>query len=94
MSPSASAVDERFEKLARHGIAAVERRVGVERSTISRHCKAGTFPRPMYWGNRRYWTERQLSEWEDEQLARQDEAELRARSLLDKAHAALGRVAP
>jgi predicted DNA-binding transcriptional regulator AlpA len=83
-----------LEKLIRHGIAYVEKRTGWERSTISRKCREGLFPRPLYLGVRRTWTERQLSEWEDEQLARQDEAELRARSLLDKAHAALGRVAP
>lgn len=72
----------------RLGIAEVERRVGLERSTISRHCRAGTFPRPVYLGTRRFWTEAQIEAWEEEQLARQPEAQERAHALVAAAQAA------
>jgi predicted DNA-binding transcriptional regulator AlpA len=74
--------------VVRLGIAQVERRVGLERSTISRRCRAGAFPRPLYLGTRRFWTEQQIAGWEAEQLARQPEAECRARELMERAQAA------
>lgn len=70
------------------GIAELERRIGLERSTISRHCRAGTFPRPMYLGTRRFWTEEQIATWEVEQFARQPELERHVREMMEPAQAA------
>jgi predicted DNA-binding transcriptional regulator AlpA len=36
---------------------------GLERSTIHRHCKAGTFPPPFYIAGRRAWRRSQLEAW-------------------------------
>jgi predicted DNA-binding transcriptional regulator AlpA len=87
MTPAAGEVD-RSTTIVRLGIAEVERRIGLERSTISRYCRAGKFPRPTYFGARRFWTESQIAEWEWQQLARQPEAEQHARELISPAQRA------
>jgi prophage regulatory protein len=77
--------------IRRFGISEVEKRTGFERSTVSRRVRAGTFPRPIYLGARRYWAESQLLEWEALQVARQAEAERHVRELMEPAQAAKGR---
>ncbi len=54
----------------RVGIAALEARLGVERTTISRWCRAGTFPAPHYLGARRAWFIAEIEAWERERMAR------------------------
>jgi predicted DNA-binding transcriptional regulator AlpA len=64
-------------------IAALERRVGFERTTIWRRCKAGTFPAPHYIGNRRAWFEDDIAEWERAEMARPADERLGAKNLAD-----------
>jgi predicted DNA-binding transcriptional regulator AlpA len=45
-------------------IAALERYIGLSRSTVSRMCNAGTFPKPAYMGSRRSWLLRDVQAWE------------------------------
>ena len=40
-----------------------ERGITYSRSTINRKIKAGTFPRPVYEGDRRYWIESEINEY-------------------------------
>jgi predicted DNA-binding transcriptional regulator AlpA len=47
----------------RVGIAAAERIVGLERTTIGRKVRAGAFPPPLYIGLRRSWLESELLAW-------------------------------
>lgn len=61
----------------RLGIADVERRVGMERSTIWREYNAGRFPAPEYLGERRVWRLDVLEAWERKQLARPRKPRLR-----------------
>lgn len=60
----------RYRPVTRLGIAEVERRVGWERSTIYRHCMAGTFPQPEYLGTLRTWRVEVIEQWEREQAGR------------------------
>lgn len=54
--------------VVRLGIAAVEARVGVERSTLWRWYRDGKFPRPEYLGGvHRVWTVEAIEKWEREQ---------------------------
>lgn len=59
----------RDRPVTRLRIADVERRVGVERSTIWRWCVAGTFPPPSYSGTLRVWTVEAIETWEAAQAA-------------------------
>lgn len=56
----------------RFGIAEVEARVGLDRSSIYRGYTASPprFPKPFYSGTRRTWSETDLVKWEQEQSAR------------------------
>lgn len=63
MSAASSIPDRRLT------IAAVEARTGRERSTISRWCKAGRFPRPSYIMGRRCWRESEIVAWEAQAAA-------------------------
>ncbi len=58
------------ELVERIGIAALEKRLGVERSTIFRWYRAGTFPEPHYLCDRRVWFLADVEQWEREQMAR------------------------
>jgi predicted DNA-binding transcriptional regulator AlpA len=60
--PSAPAV-------VRIGIADLEARLGVDRSTVWRMCRAGAFPAPSYVGTRRVWEVAEVEAWEAEQRA-------------------------
>lgn len=82
------AVAETLRPVIRLGIAPLERRLGLERSTISRRVKAGLFPRPIYFAGRRFWDEHEISLWEKEQVSRQAEAERRAHERMAPARAA------
>ena len=44
-------------------ITAAEALTGLERTTIHRRAKGGTFPVPIYVGRRRAWRRSQLEEW-------------------------------
>jgi predicted DNA-binding transcriptional regulator AlpA len=43
---------------------------GLERSTIWRYYRAGTFPAPFYIGERRHWWLDELEAWRAQQIAR------------------------
>ncbi len=58
------------DKLVRLGIADVEHRLSVDRSTIWRWYRAGKFPAPHYIGDRRCWSLQEIEQWEAEQIAR------------------------
>jgi predicted DNA-binding transcriptional regulator AlpA len=58
------------EAARRIGIAALEQRLSVERSTIWRWYRAGAFPPPHYIGNRRAWWLHDIEAWEVQQMAR------------------------
>jgi predicted DNA-binding transcriptional regulator AlpA len=53
----------------RIGIAEVERRLGVERTTIWRWYRAGKFPAPHYLGERRAWFLGEIEAWEAHRMA-------------------------
>lgn len=71
-------------QLLRIGIAGLERRLGVERSTISRWTRAGTFPRPHYIASLRRWWLHEIEAWELAQAGRSvHERRFAARDLED-----------
>ncbi len=51
----------------RLGIAEVEARVGVDRSTLYRWYQSSRFPRPFYSGSLRTWSESDIFTWEQKQ---------------------------
>jgi predicted DNA-binding transcriptional regulator AlpA len=53
----------------RLGVAELETRIGLDRSTIYRKYEAGGFPRPSYYGTRRTWDLAEVEAWEAEQRA-------------------------
>ncbi len=67
--------------LVRLGIADLEARLGVERSTIWRWYRSGKFPEPEYVSDRRTWRLDVVEGWEQAQLARPPEARRGARNL-------------
>lgn len=54
----------------RLGIAALEERLGTERTTIWRWYSAGTFPAPHHLGRRRFWWLADVLAWEAKEMAR------------------------
>jgi predicted DNA-binding transcriptional regulator AlpA len=57
--------------LARLGVAELEQRLNVDRSTIWRWYKAGRFPVPHFLvDNRRAWFLHEVEAWERDQMAR------------------------
>ncbi len=64
--PDLSRADARDVRI---GIAQLELRLGCERTTIWRRCKAG-FPAPHYLGSRRYWFLSEIESWEAAEMAR------------------------
>lgn len=56
--------------VVRLGIAELERRLGVERSTIYRWYRAGKFPEPHFLMERRVWFLGEIEAWERQQMAR------------------------
>ena len=54
----------------RVGIAELERRLAMDRSTVWRWYRAGKFPAPHYIGVRRCWWLEEIEKWEREQLTR------------------------
>ncbi len=54
----------------RIGIAELEQRLGIDRSTIWRWYRAGKFPEPEYLTDRRTWRLEVVEAWEQERLAR------------------------
>lgn len=50
------------------GIAKVEERYDVDRTTVWRWCRAGTFPRPLYLSGLRRWRLSDLEAWERDRL--------------------------
>ena len=65
----------------RLGIAEVERRLGVDRTTVWRWCKAGMLPKPHYLGTRRAWFEEDIVRFEAGQMARSSKVRHGARNL-------------
>lgn len=59
--------------LTRVGISALEQRLNVDRSTISRWYRAGSFPAPHYVGQRRAWFLAEVEVWEVQRMARSPE---------------------
>ncbi|WP_242352404.1 AlpA family transcriptional regulator [Anaeromyxobacter sp. SG64] len=53
----------------RLGIAEVEARLGVDRTTIWRWYRAGKFPAPHYLGERRSWFLGEIEAWEARRMA-------------------------
>jgi predicted DNA-binding transcriptional regulator AlpA len=53
----------------RLGIADLQRRLGVSRTTILRWYHAGTFPRPHYLRERRSWFLGEIEAWEANRMA-------------------------
>ena len=78
---SVSAVDGKITKLVRLGIADLEQRLNVDRSTIFRWYKTGRFPEPTYLDDRRVWPLDAVLAWEAERLARPASARRGARNL-------------
>jgi predicted DNA-binding transcriptional regulator AlpA len=58
------------EIVRRIGIAELETRLGVERTTIWRWYRAGSFPPPHYLGTRRAWFVHEVEAWEQKRMAR------------------------
>jgi predicted DNA-binding transcriptional regulator AlpA len=58
--------------LRRVGIAELEQRLGVDRSTIWRWYRAGKFPAPHFLGERRAWFLAEVEAWELQRMARSD----------------------
>jgi predicted DNA-binding transcriptional regulator AlpA len=56
--------------LARLGIADLETRLGVDRSTVARWIRSGEFPAPHYVGSKRAWFESEVLAWELRRMAR------------------------
>jgi predicted DNA-binding transcriptional regulator AlpA len=56
--------------VVRLGIAEVEARENVDRSTISRWVRKGTFPTPHYLGRKRAWFLSEIELWEMRQMTR------------------------
>ncbi len=71
--------------VVRLGIAEVEARLGVDRSTIWRWYRAGKFPEPEYVSDRRTWRLDVIEGWEQAQLARPASARRGARNLTGEA---------
>lgn len=67
--------------VVRIGVAALEARLGVDRSTIWRWYRAGKFPEPEYIADRRTWRLDIVEGWEAQQLARPPEVRRGARNL-------------
>lgn len=65
----------------RLGIAELERRLGLHRTTIWRKCRAGDMPAPHYLGDARRWWLHEIEAWEAAQAARPPEARRGARNL-------------
>jgi predicted DNA-binding transcriptional regulator AlpA len=68
--PSYSQPEPRSTGPRRLGIAELEARLGVNRATVYRWYRAGTFPKPHYIGSRRAWWLHEVSAWEVDQVAR------------------------
>lgn len=68
------ASDQTQDKPLRVGIAVLERRLDVDRSTIWRWYRAGKFPTPHYLGDRRLWFLAEVEAWELKQMSRPREA--------------------
>lgn len=66
-APAASRLEPGQQRLQ---IADVERWAGVERSTINRWCRAGKFPQPERFGQRRLWQLSVLEAWAAERAAK------------------------
>lgn len=64
-APSSSEVLRR-----RIRIAELERRLGIERTTIGRWCRSGKLPPPHYLGNHRCWWLDEIVAWEAAEMAR------------------------
>jgi predicted DNA-binding transcriptional regulator AlpA len=54
----------------RIGIAELETRLGVNRATVYRWYRAGSFPKPHFIGNRRAWWLHEVAAWEDSRVGR------------------------
>lgn len=67
--------------VVRLGIAEIEARLCVNRSTIWRWYRVGRFPEPEYVSDRRTWRLDVIEAWEAAQIARPAEARLGARNL-------------
>ncbi len=67
--------------VVRLGVADLEARLGVDRSTVWRWYRAGKFPEPEYVSDRRTWRLDVVERWEAAQLARPPEARRGARNL-------------
>lgn len=67
--------------VVRLGVADLEARLGIDRSTLWRWYRAGKFPEPEYVSDRRTWRLDVVEGWEREQLARPPEARRGARNL-------------
>lgn len=55
--------------LVRLGIAELEERLNVDRSTISRWVRLGAFPPPHHVGARRAWFRAEVESWEVQRMA-------------------------
>ncbi len=54
----------------RVGIAELEKRIDVDRSTIAKWIRAGRFPPPHHIGRLRKWFASEIARWEMEQMAK------------------------
>jgi predicted DNA-binding transcriptional regulator AlpA len=64
------------------GISDTESATGLERTTLWRRYRTGTFPPPIYIGNRRYWRASEVTAWVTAQATRPVSAHPGAANLL------------
>lgn len=73
--------NEKRDDVVRLGVAELERRMGVTRTTLWRWVKAGRFPAPHFVGEHRRWFLGDVEAWEREQMARTADARHGAKNL-------------